>query len=318
MNKFFLLIAVICSLLLSGGELRAASSGKCGDNITWTLDDNGLLTLTGSGKMYDYGCEFIPRPGASTPWLHAYKTIKKISIGNGITYIGTCAFAECGSAKEVNIPASITHIGEHAFYECDSCNVNIYDLTAWCNINFDDSSANPLTFEGGGLYINGTSVVDLVIPSSIRQIKASTFASCTSLKSVVMPNVTEIGNNAFSGCSNLTTVNAPNASKIGGGSFSYCSLTTVDLPNAYEIGDGAFSGCDSLTTVNAPNASEIGGAAFRYCENLTIVNLPNASKIGDYAFSNCESLTTADFPNASEIGDGAFLRLQQFNGCRLT
>ncbi len=27
---------------------------KCGENITWALSDDGILTLSGSGKMYDY------------------------------------------------------------------------------------------------------------------------------------------------------------------------------------------------------------------------------------------------------------------------
>lgn len=32
----------------------AASSGTCGDNLTWTLDDNGLLTISGAGEMTDF------------------------------------------------------------------------------------------------------------------------------------------------------------------------------------------------------------------------------------------------------------------------
>lgn len=50
----------------------AASSGRCGrhgndlsDNLTWTLDDEGLLTITGTGDMYNYSDKQVSggRPG---------------------------------------------------------------------------------------------------------------------------------------------------------------------------------------------------------------------------------------------------------------
>ena len=39
-----------CFLVVS---FAAASSGTCGENLTWTLED-GVLTISGSGKMADY------------------------------------------------------------------------------------------------------------------------------------------------------------------------------------------------------------------------------------------------------------------------
>ena len=30
---------------------KVVASGSCGENVTWTLDDSGLLTISGSGAM---------------------------------------------------------------------------------------------------------------------------------------------------------------------------------------------------------------------------------------------------------------------------
>ena len=30
---------------------HAAGSGECGENVTWTLDDTGTLTISGTGEM---------------------------------------------------------------------------------------------------------------------------------------------------------------------------------------------------------------------------------------------------------------------------
>ena len=103
MRMIMAMAAVLLSLLTSGTVL-AASSGKCGDNITWTLDDNGNLVLTGSGQMWNFA-----------PWG---REIKTVSIGAGITSIGNSAFRDCCSLTSVSMPNSVTSIGDYAFYDC--------------------------------------------------------------------------------------------------------------------------------------------------------------------------------------------------------
>ncbi len=70
------------------------SSGKCGDNLTWTLDD-GTLTISGHGKMENY---FLTNPA---PWYHCRASITKVVIKDGVTTIGRCAFNKCTSLKEI-------------------------------------------------------------------------------------------------------------------------------------------------------------------------------------------------------------------------
>ena len=48
------LIFVLIVMLLVFGSALAASSGTCGENVTWVLDDAGKLTISGEGDMVDY------------------------------------------------------------------------------------------------------------------------------------------------------------------------------------------------------------------------------------------------------------------------
>ena len=89
---------------------NAENSGTCGPNLKWLLTDNGVLVITGKGKMNDY----IYFDGA--PW---YKyDIKRIIIGDGATTIGGYAFAYCSSLTSVTIPNSVTTIEWFAFLGC--------------------------------------------------------------------------------------------------------------------------------------------------------------------------------------------------------
>ena len=100
-------IYILLIALLMGLSANAETSGTCGPDLTWHLTDNGVLTISGKGKMYDYSS----LNGA--PW-HDYD-IKRIIIGDGITRIGGYAFFNCSALTSVTIPNSVTTIGEYAF-----------------------------------------------------------------------------------------------------------------------------------------------------------------------------------------------------------
>jgi len=87
------------------------ASGNCGDNLTWSLDDKGKLTISGSGSMenYDFQTGFMP------PWYSQYEKIKTVSISQGITSIGSSAFVMCANLTSVSIPSSVKTIGDGAF-----------------------------------------------------------------------------------------------------------------------------------------------------------------------------------------------------------
>ena len=103
---YLLLITLLVSL-----SAYAEKSGICGDNLEWKLTDEGVLTITGTGKMQDWN------RSKPSPW-HADKSVKQLIIGNGVTTIGSSAFSDCDSLTSVTIPNSVTTIGYYAFSGC--------------------------------------------------------------------------------------------------------------------------------------------------------------------------------------------------------
>ncbi len=99
--------------------------GKERDNVTYTLDDNGVLTLTGTGDMAEYG------DGFAVPWGKDYASwgnIKKVIVNNGITSISPFAFYGCFNVSQIIIPPSVTKIGNYAFQNTGA-NIAVDNLT---------------------------------------------------------------------------------------------------------------------------------------------------------------------------------------------
>lgn len=92
----------------------AAYSGSCGDNLSWSFDsDNGLLTIEGSGAMYDVGT-------TTTLWNAFCEQIVAVKLPDGLTSIGYGAFSSCSALKEITIPESVTKISAGAFSNCSA------------------------------------------------------------------------------------------------------------------------------------------------------------------------------------------------------
>ena len=261
-------IYILLIALLMGLSANAEKSGTCGANLKWHLNDDGVLTITGKGDMYDYSY--------GGPWHYDNPT--RVIIGNGVTTIGKNAFYGCNSLTYVTIPNSVTTIGKNAFDRCSS-------LT-YVTIG------NSVTTIGGYTFRECSSLTSVTIGNSITKIGELAFNGCSSLTSVAIPNrVTTIGYLAFSGCSSLTSVTiGDSVTTIEQSAFSGCSsLTSVTFGNSVTtIGEFAFDRCSSLTSVTIPNSvTTIGGVAFGDCSSLTSVTIGNSvTTIGDHFFHN--------------------------------
>ena len=189
-----------------GLSANAEESGTCGPNLKWHLTDNGVLTISGKGKMNHFSYS------NGGPWNN--HNIGRIIIGDGITTIGSSAFYNCYNLNSVTIPNSVTYIGSSAFADCRA-------LTSV-------TIPNSVTEIASRTFNNCSSLTSVTIPNSVTEIGDNTFTLCSSLTSVTIPNsVTTIGEFAFNKCTNLQKVNIGNSVKtIGTLAFMDCTNIT--------------------------------------------------------------------------------------------
>ena len=324
--SFVLAVLMIVSILPAtalAADSDIVASGTCGaegdgSNLTWTLDSEGVLTISGSGDMHDYD----DIPPYKSPWHENGNQIRSVLMANGVTSIGNFAFYNCTSLTSVTIPDSVTSIGAWAFSGCASLtsvtipdSVTSIDGDAFYNCASLASVTIPDSVTSIGVYAfyHCSSLTSVTIPDSVTSIGNSAFRHCTSLTSVTIPDsVTSIGDWAFSDCVSLTSVTIPDSvTSIGGDAFYNCtSLASVTIPDSVtSIGAYAFYDCTSLTSVTIPNSvTSIGWGAFSYCTSLTSVTiLDSVTSIGGKAFCGCTSLTSVTIPGSvTSIGDSAF------------
>ena len=296
-------------------DAATVASGTCGDNLTWTLDDEGTLTISGIGEM--------PVPEYDTmPWLEYQDAIKHVIIESGVTSICYGAFSWYRELTSVTIPNSVTSIGEYAFYKCTGLTeLTIPDsVTSIGEAAFSACSgltavkiSEGITAIGFALFSGCSSLTSVTIPDSVTVIETEAFSSCSGLTSVTLGSgVISIEDNAFIHCSKLADINIPyGVISIGESAFKSCSqLKSLDIPDSVtSLGDSAFYGCGELTTVTIGNGiTSIGDSTFYYCSKLTGVTLGDSiTSIGDNAFSNCQKLPQITIPDGvTSIGESAF------------
>ena len=293
-------------------EIQA--SGECGDDLTWTLDETGTLTISGTGDMWDY--EY------AGPWCDRSSDIKSVRILSGVTSIGKYAFCDCSSLTEVAISEGVTSIGDWAFRGCSSLTgITVPDSVTSLGYSafYGCSSLTSITIPGSvtkigfQAFYGCSSLTSITIPGSVTSIGNYAFQNCSSLTEITIPEgVTSIGDSAFYGCRSLTEITIPGSvTSIGIGIFCGCSeLELVTLPSAIlSIETAMFSSCSSLTEITIPGSvTSIGEYTFSYCTSLMEVAIPGSvTSIGEYAFSNCSSLTEIIFAgSAPEIGNDCF------------
>ena len=219
--------------------------------------------------------------------------LSNITIPDGVEAIKDNVFNGCTSLTSISIPGSLASINEHAFSNCPSLQrVDIEDLSSWCNITYETTTANPLHM-GSKLYLNGAEVINLIIPSDVTNLKFAQFYGCSSIKTLTIgSHVSSVDNSAFAKCRNLQNVTIKDGvTEIGYEAFYRCqSLTNIDIPQSVTIiGHYAFEECNSLTGIIIPDSvTSIGNYAFRYCTSLTNVTIGSGvTKIGKFAFTSC-------------------------------
>lgn len=191
----------------------SVASGSCGENVIWTLYEDGTMVISGTGDMEPQ----LWRVFDSWDDCEEYtEQVINLIIEDGVTSIADSAFSYFSSLQNVTIADSVTSIGTQAFRSC-------WNITT---IDIPDSITNI----GESAFLDCRGLIDVYIPSNVTSIGNSTFEACEALQSIAIPDGIEtIGWGMFAGCSNLESVEIP------------ASVTT--------IGQLSFLGCNKLADV---------------------------------------------------------------------
>ena len=329
--SFILAALLICTLLpTSVFAADIVASGTCGaqgDNLAWSLDSDGTLTISGTGEMHDYYQQ-------KKPWSDYNEQIKTVIVKSGVKSIGNYAFRECGDLTKVDIADTVRSIGNYAFRDCSVLSSVVL--------------RNGITSIGDYAFQFCWVLTDITLPASLISIGEGAFSGCNKLEQITIPNsVASIGGFAFSGCP-IKSISIPaSVTHIGDGAFANCSkLWKIDVaennPNycadyyalfnkdktcllrsgvlqyeiIYQIPDSvtsigayAFSGNDALAVILIPDSvTSLGHHAFANCTNLSSLDIPaSVTSIGAALFYCCTELTKVTLPDGiTSISDAMF------------
>ena len=198
-NDIWRMIAVVAVVLAAAAFLISAlpdgsdgvQSGTCGDDVTWVLNDDGVLMISGSGPMYNYDGYYDDGAELVSPF--ADKSFEKVIIEYGVTSIGDVAFTD-SYILNLEIANSVTYIGRAAFF-------------------------------------GGSGLESVVIPDSVGYIGDSAFGMHAELKTVVLPDsLSYIGDGAFDNTP-IKSIELPSALTFIGDSLLLSSpITSITIP----------------------------------------------------------------------------------------
>lgn len=214
----------IINYSLEAGAIKGTLNTETGEFIlkySPIRDNSGNIISTGSTPDWEAG---------QAPWYEFRELIKQIKLID-LKYLGSFAFYNCTNVVKTIFSESLIEIGVNAFELNSKPDLNEtcveYDGTIqnWCNINFNNSLANPL-MTLGNLYLaadNGKVLEQLEITANIND-----FAFNGSTISSLIISSTSIGSYAFSNCSRLKYVAlAPQVSTVGDYAFNECPSATI-------------------------------------------------------------------------------------------
>ena len=264
-------IYVVWIALVTSLSLCAQTSGTCGPNLTWTLQDS-VLTISGTGQMSDFSYSGAPWP---------LRTIKRVVIGDSVTSIEKNAFRECHALSSISLGNGITKIGYQAFEYC----------TSLTSIVFPNSLKRIDEFAFDGC----TGLTSITIPSSVDTIGFNPFEDCYGLESIfVDANNTKYDsrnncnaiietatNKLITGCKNTIIPNT--VTEIGVLAFANCiGLTSITIPSSVDsIRNLAFVGCTGVTSITIPSSVDcIGSGAFERVPNIVYYGTAKGSPWG--------------------------------------
>lgn len=303
------------------GAATIVEQGSCGDTANYTLDVNGVLTISGSGAIKIRAFEneagtdsrvikqIVISSGITEIPLYAFllcDQVESVEIPNTVETIGDSAFEACRSLKSVEIPSSVKSIGTGAFSFCSSLESITVDTEN--TVYESPQGSNALIEKSTKTLVAGCK--NTVIPEDTKKLKAFSFAGCTGLTSIVIPKkISSVGFNVFDSCTNLNSITVDEANSNyeskGCNAIIYKSNqaliegcnTTVIPEGIKSIRRSAFSGREGLQSITIPSSvmtinndgDNDAAGVFDGCSNLEEITVAEDNTVYD-SRDNCNAI----------------------------
>lgn len=251
----------------------AASSGTCGENLTWTLDDEGTLTISGTGVMGDW---WFP---SGTPWYN--KTVKKVVLKSGVTTIGMSAFENITTLESVEIADTVSEIKTLAFDEC----------VALKEIIIPDS----VTVIGESAFQQCKNLEKVTLSNELQSIGNYAFWQCSKIESIIIPNtVSDIGDRVFYGCDNLTIYGYANSIAQTYAQENEVDFVTIIDPVSFSTSMQAYLNLEGLISMSVgykfADMDSINPEDYLDSVGLLVWDAENAPEEAEATFENCDNV----------------------------
>ncbi|MCD8048726.1 MAG: leucine-rich repeat protein [Clostridia bacterium] len=263
-------------------------------DVEWDIDENGVLTLSGTGKMPDYDDNDESR----APWYEYKDSITAVVIEEGLTSVGNHAFNTFNQITSVSLPEGIESIGSWSFCGC----TNLQSITFPESLKTISCNA----FEGC------ESITAIHIPQNVTYIDFFAFGGCNNIASLTADE----NNACYYAENNALYFNDKTELVYYAPACDAESLEILDSVTG--IWGSALRRCTNLVSVTLPDGVDnIGSYAFDGCNNLAQITIPGGlTFIGEYAFGDCWSLSSVSYSGSED--DWNSITIEDGNECLQT
>ena len=295
---------------VNAGSSAIQATNRCGDNLAWSYSD-GVLTITGTGAMYDNHEQLSYRQQS---WFPA--SLTQVNLPSGLTHIGATAFADCHNLTEITIPSTVTSIGQSAFM-----NTGLRSLTLPNSVNTIQRMAFAKCEQMTYFCYRAT-------PTTLGDATAHMFLGCNSLDTIIAPASLFACNyadatleQAYGLPSHATYIQVTHGTLSESAlyyiSLNQATLRTLNITSVTntELPDDAFVNYTALQNLHLPYYLAVIPSQMAYgCASLEAISIPTAVQtIGESAFSGCISLRTLEFADNASL---TYIGTSAFMGCR--
>ena len=267
--RTLLMTAAAFIMAATAANAEVVATGNCGaegNNVTWTLDEQGTLTLEGTGATATVNVSTTDQP-----WYNYVSQITNVVVNEGITDLGSGLFFNMNNITSVSLPSSLKSIGRVAFRNCTSISTIV-----------SKAASAPTAYENTFLAVPSTAKVIVPAGSSDSYKNADYWSAFTIVEVVASGNCGAEGNNVtwtlddqgtltLDGTGATTTVNVSNTDQPW---YNYVSQITNVVVNEgiTDLGSGIFFNMNNITSVSLPSSlKSIRSVAFRNCTSLNTI-----------------------------------------------